>query len=157
MAEEVTMNKGGFGWNLGNTLGILGTLGAALGVGIPALVKANDAEDDNHRRGRRFDPENDVGYLHSKIYTDSQVREQQAINAAQSTKIALLEQANVYKDQINALQMQNMYQYVNGTFVKGNLFLPQTSIGQGLPPFPPIQLQPVPEVATSTSTTQSNG
>jgi hypothetical protein len=98
-----------------------------------------------------------VVYLHSKIYTDSQVREQQAINAAQSTKIALLEQANVYKDQINALQMQNMYQYVNGTFVKGNLFLPQTSIGQGLPPFPPIQLQPAPEVAASTSTTQSNG
>lgn len=32
MAGEIDTNKGGFGWPLGNTLGILATLGAALGL-----------------------------------------------------------------------------------------------------------------------------
>lgn len=56
MAEEMTTNKGGFGWPLGNTLAILATLGASLGISIPALVKANDAQDDEHHRHHRFDP-----------------------------------------------------------------------------------------------------
>ena len=159
MPEEIKTNQGGWGWNLANSIGLAGTLGAALGVGIPALVKANDAQDDERRgRGRRFDPENDVVYLQSKIYTDSRVAEQQAINAEQNTKIALLEQANVYKDQIAALREQIMYQYVNGTFVKGNLLLPPTSIGQGLPPFAPPPFPPftnTPEATTSKS--KSNG
>lgn len=49
MAGEIDTNKGGFGWPLGNTMAILATLGASLGISIPALVKANDAQDDNHR------------------------------------------------------------------------------------------------------------
>lgn len=161
MVEEVSTNKGGMTWPLTNTVGWVAALGSALGIGIPALVKANDAQDDEHRHRRGFDPANDVVYLQSKIYTDSKVAEQQAINAAQNTEIALLKQANIYKDQIAALQMQNMYQYVNGTFVKGNLLLPPTSIGQGLPPFPPPAVPPfvnsTPEASTSTSTTTSNG
>ena len=160
MVEEVSTNKGGMAWPLTNTVGWVAALGSALGIGIPALVKANDAQDDEHRHRRGFDPSNDVVYLQSKIYTDSKVAEQQAINAAQNTKIALLEQANIYKDQIAALQMQNMYQYVNGTFVKGNLLLPPTSIGQGLPPFAPPPFPPftnTPEATTSTSTSTSNG
>lgn len=84
MAGEIDTNKGGFGWPLGNTLGILATLGAALGISIPALVKANDAQDDD-RRGRR----------------GRDIRDELA---AQNTRIALLEQANVYKDQIAALR-----------------------------------------------------
>ena len=161
MVEEVSTNKGGMAWPLTNTFGWVAALGSALGIGIPALVKANDAQDDEHRHHRGFDPANDVVYLQSKIYTDSKVAEQQAINAAQNTEIALLKQANIYKDQIAALQMQNMYQYVNGTFVKGNLLLPPTSIGQGLPPFPPPPFPPfvnsTPETTSSTSTTTSNG
>lgn len=155
MAEEMTTNKGGFGWPLGNTLAILATLGASLGVSIPALVKANDAQDDEHRRHHRFDPNTDIAFLQSKIYTDGKIAEQQKEISAQSTRIALLEQANLYKDQIAALREQNILQYVNGTFVKGNLLLPPTSIGQGLPPFPP----PVPPAAevSPTSTTSSNG
>lgn len=63
MAGEMDTNKSGFGWPLGNTMAILAMLDASLGISIPALVKANDAQDDNHRRGRRFDPENDVGTI----------------------------------------------------------------------------------------------
>ena len=158
MPEEIKTNQGGMAWPLINTLGWVASLASGLGVGIPALVKANDAQDDERRgRGRRFDPENDVVYLQSKIYTDGKIAEQQAINAAQNTKIALLEQANVYKDQIAALREQNILQYVNGTFVKGNLLLPPTSIAQGMPPFPPFPFPPVvpPAAETASSSTSS--
>lgn len=137
MAGETDTNKGGFGWPLGNTIGILATLGAALGISIPALVKANDAQDDE-RRDRRGGRD---------------IRDELA---AQNTRIALLEQANVYKDQIAALREQNILQYVNGTFVKGNLLLPPTSIGQGLPPFPPPVIPPV-SGGTTTPTTSTAG
>ena len=138
MAGETDTNKGGFGWPLGNTLGILATLGAALGISIPALVKANDAQDDD-RRDRRGGRD---------------IRDELA---AQNTRIALLEQANVYKDQIAVLQQQNILQYVNGTFVKGQLLLPPTSIGQGLPPLPPPVFPPNAEVSSSTSSTSTSG
>ena len=156
MPEEIKTNQGGMAWPLTNTVGWVAALGSALGIGIPALVKANDAQDDERRgRGRRFDPENDVVYLQSKIYTDGKIAEQQAINAVQNTKIALLEQANVYKDQIAALREQNILQYVNGTFVKGNLLLPPTSIAQGMPPFPAPVFPPA-EVTSSGSTSSTS-
>lgn len=155
MAEEMA-TKSGIGWPLTNTVGVVAALGSALGIGIPALVKANDAQDDEHRRGRRFDPNTDISYLQSKIYTDSKVSELQAVNASQNTRIALLEQANLYKDQIAMLREQNTIQYVNGTFVKGNLLLPPTSIAQGMPPFPP-PFPPATEAASTTSTSTSNG
>lgn len=44
--EEIKSN-GGTGWNILNTILGGGALATALGVGIPALVKANDAEDEN--------------------------------------------------------------------------------------------------------------
>lgn len=164
MPEEIMTNKGGMGWPLTNTVGWVAALGSALGIGIPALVKANDAQDDERRgRGRRFDPENDVVYLQSKIYTDSKIAEQQKEISGQSTRIALLEQANLYKDQIAALREQNMRLYVDGTFVKGSLLLPPTSIGQGLPPFPPPVFPPIPPASgttsssTSSTTTSGNG
>ena len=164
MPEEIMTNKGGMAWPLTNTVGWVAALGSALGIGIPALVKANDAQDDERRgRGRRFDPENDVVYLQSKIYTDSKIAEQQKEISGQSTRIALLEQANLYKDQIAALREQNILQYVNGNFVKGNLLLPPTSIAQGMPPFPAPVFPPVPPAtgttgaSTSSTTTSGNG
>ena len=44
--EEMKSNSG-TGWNILNTILGGGALATALGVGIPALVKANDAEDAN--------------------------------------------------------------------------------------------------------------
>lgn len=44
--EEMKSNSG-TGWSILNTILGGGALATALGVGIPALVKANDAEDAN--------------------------------------------------------------------------------------------------------------
>lgn len=44
--EEMKSNSG-TGWNILNTILGGGALASALGIGIPALVKANDAEDAN--------------------------------------------------------------------------------------------------------------
>lgn len=49
--EEMKSNSG-TGWNILNTILGGGALASALGVGIPALVKANDAEDKNDCYGR---------------------------------------------------------------------------------------------------------
>lgn len=52
MAEEMKMSGGGIGWNTVNSVGAVAALASALGIGIPALVKANDAEDKNGYHGR---------------------------------------------------------------------------------------------------------
>lgn len=49
--EEMKSNSG-TGWNILNTILGGGALASALGIGIPALVKANDAEDKNDCHGR---------------------------------------------------------------------------------------------------------
>lgn len=51
MAEEMKSNNGGLGWNTLNSVLGVGALATALGVGIPALVKANNAEDENCGNG----------------------------------------------------------------------------------------------------------
>ena len=138
MADPVMENStGGTLWKTMNSVGILGTLGAALGISIPALVKANDAQDHEHRHPR--DVENDVVYLRSKIYTDnvnfdnfkSQVAYQEATNAkiaALDKENALLKQAQEFGRQFAEQGMANMYQYVNSTFMKGSMYLPSTSV-----------------------------
>lgn len=47
MAEESKMSGGTIGWSALNSFGSVAALASALGIGIPALVKANNAEDGN--------------------------------------------------------------------------------------------------------------
>ena len=47
MAEEMKMSGGSIGWGTINSVLGVGALASALGIGIPALVKANNAEDGN--------------------------------------------------------------------------------------------------------------
>lgn len=165
MADQVMgSSTGSTLWKTMNTVGILGTLGAALGISIPALVKANDAQDDEHRRPR--DVENDVVYLRSKIYTDSvnfdnyksQVAYQEATNAklaALDKENALLKQSQEYGRLFAEQGMANMYQYVNSTFMKGSMFLPASSVN----PLPMDRFNSwtAPTAPTVEATSASNG
>ena len=51
MAEEMRMSSTGIGWGTINSVLGVGALASALGIGIPALVKANNAEDKNGCNG----------------------------------------------------------------------------------------------------------
>lgn len=165
MADQViNSSTGSTLWKAMNTVGILGTLGAALGISIPALVKANDAQDDEHRRPH--DVENNVVYLRSKIYTDnvnfdnykSQVAYQEATNAklaALDKENALLKQSQEYGRLFAEQGMANMYQYVNSTFMKGSMFLPASSVN----PLPMDRFNSwtAPTAPTVEATSASNG
>jgi len=165
MADQVTENStGNTLWKTMNSVGILGTLGAALGISIPALVKANDAQDHDHRHHR--DVENDVVYLRSKIYTDSvnfdnfksQVAYQEATNAkiaALDKENALLKQSQEFGRQFAEQGMANMYQYVNSTFMKGSMFLPSASVT----PLPMDRFNSweAPAAPTAATTSANNG
>ena len=170
MADQVmTSNTGSTIWKSMNSVGILATLGAALGVGIPALVKANDAQDHEHRHPR--DVENDVVYLRSKIYTDNvnfdnykqQVAYQEATNAKIASldkENALLRQAQEFDRAFNGQSIANVYSYVNSNFMKGQLYLPSRDVtplpmnryNAWVEPFPPL----VPETVTNASSTTTN-
>ena len=52
MAEEMKMSSTGIGWGTINSVLGVGALASALGIGIPALVKANDVEDKHGYNGR---------------------------------------------------------------------------------------------------------
>ena len=165
MADQVmTSNTGSTIWKSMNSVGILATLGAALGISIPALVKANDAQDHEHRHPR--DVENDVVYLRSKIYTDNvnfdnfkqQVAYQEATNAklaALDKENALLKQSQEYGRLFAEQGMTNMYQYVNSTFMKGSMYLPATSVN----PLPMDRFNSwtAPTAPTVETTSTSNG
>lgn len=166
MADQVTgSTTGSTIWKSMNSIGTLATLGAALGIGIPALVKANDAQDDE-RRHRHHDVENDVVYLRSKIYTDNvnfdnykaQVAYQEATNAklaALDKENALLKQSQEYGRLFAEQSMANMYQYVNSTFMKGNMYLPASSVN----PLPMDRFNSwtAPTAPTVEATSTSNG
>lgn len=47
-SKYATGGHTGSGWNMVNSVGWVAALASALGIGIPALVKANDAEDENN-------------------------------------------------------------------------------------------------------------
>ncbi|MBR3490251.1 MAG: hypothetical protein IKH36_02050 [Bacilli bacterium] len=165
MADQVTgSSTGSTLWKTMNSVGTLATLGAALGISIPALVKANDAQDHEHRHPR--DVENDVVYLRSKIYTDnvnfdnykSQVAYQEATNAklaALDKENALLKQSQEYGRLFAEQGMANMYQYVNSTFMKGSMYLPATSVN----PLPMDRFNSwtAPTAPTVEATSASNG
>ena len=165
MADQVTgSSTGSTLWTTMNSVGTLATLGAALGISIPALVKANDAQDHEHRHPR--DVENDVVYLRSKIYTDnvnfdnykSQVAYQEATNAklaALDKENALLKQSQEYGRLFAEQGMANMYQYVNSTFMKGSMYLPATSVN----PLPMDRFNSwtAPTAPTVEATSASNG
>ena len=139
MADQISTGSstGSTLWKTMNSVGTLATLGAALGISIPALVKANDAQDHEHRHPR--DVENDVVYLRSKIYTDnvnfdnykSQVAYQEATNAklaALDKENALLKQAQEFDRAFNGQAIANVYAYSNATFMKGQLYLPSQNV-----------------------------
>lgn len=165
MADNVMENStGGTLWKTMNSVGILGTLGAALGISIPALVKANDAQDHEHRHPR--DVENDVVYLRSKIYTDNvnfdnykaQVAYQEATNskiAELNKENALLKQSQEYARLFAEQGMANMYQYVNSTFMRGSMYLPASSVN----PLPMDRFNSwtAPAAPTAATTSTSNG
>lgn len=166
MADQISTGSstGSTLWKTMNSVGTLATLGAALGISIPALVKANDAQDHDHRHPR--DVENDVVYLRSKIYTDnvnfdnykSQVAYQEATNAklaALDKENALLKQSQEYGRLFAEQGMANMYQYVNSTFMKGSMFLPASSVN----PLPMDRFNSwtAPTAPTVEATSASNG
>lgn len=166
MADQISTGSstGSTLWKTMNSVGTLATLGAALGISIPALVKANDAQDHEHRHPR--DVENDVVYLRSKIYTDnvnfdnykSQVAYQEATNAklaALDKENALLKQSQEYGRLFAEQGMANMYQYVNSTFMKGSMFLPASSVN----PLPMDRFNSwtAPSAPTVEATSASNG
>lgn len=168
MADQVTgSTTGSTLWKTMNSVGTLATLGAALGISIPALVKANDAQDHEHRHPR--DVENDIVYLRSKIYTDnvnfdnykSQVAYQEATNAklaALDKENALLKQSQEYGRLFAEQGMANMYQYVNSTFMKGSMYLPATSVNPlPMDRFNSWTAPTAPTVDVSSATSTSNG
>lgn len=153
MAEETSM--GGSLWKGANSfLGIAG-LASALGIGIPALVKANDAQDDD-RRDR--DPRDSKVFLLAQKYADDKYFELFKEQASLKTDIALTKQAQDYQQKINDINIGNVYGYVNSNFMRGHLYLPSREVtplpmnrfnAWEAPVYPTVESTP-----TTTSTTQ---
>ena len=122
MAEETSTGMGGMAWKgLNSFLGVAG-LASALGIGIPALVKANNAEDQNTPNGNRpVNVDNNVIYLRNKIYTDEKT-------ANLDKQIALVQQAQQYQQQINEIQLASLRGWVGSNFMRGQLYLPAASV-----------------------------
>jgi uncharacterized protein HemX len=85
MAEEMKMSGGNIGWSTINSVLGVGALASALGVGIPALVKANNAEEGNCGNGNcsentkvtRYEmgQSQRIATLESDRYTDQKIIE----------------------------------------------------------------------------------
>lgn len=132
MAEEAKMSTGTMGWNVLNSILGGGALATALGVGIPALVKANDAEDKAERKhyGRgcggcsentpvtRFEMEQSqkIALLEADKYTDQKIieayKQSVADNKALEAQIAALTEKNntahetIYKELVAQREAQ---------------------------------------------------
>lgn len=132
MAEESKMSTGSIGWNAINSFGVAGALATALGVGIPALVKANDAQDNTaHGRGgrcgggcsentpvTRYDMEQSqkIALLEADKYTDQKIieayKQSVADNKALEAQIASLTEKNnlahetIYKELVAQREAQ---------------------------------------------------
>lgn len=132
MAEETKMSSGTMGWNVFNSVLGGGALAAALGVGIPALVKANDAEDKAEHRhsGRgcggcsentpvtRFEMEQSqkIALLEADKYTDQKIieayKQSVADNKALEAQIVSLTEKNnfahetIYKELVAQREAQ---------------------------------------------------
>lgn len=151
------MSMGSNLWKGANSFLSVGALASALGIGIPALVKANDAEDDNRRDK---DPTKSRTYLLAQKYADDKFFELYKENADLKTEVALTKQAQEYQQRINDINIGNVYSYVNSNFMRGSLYLPARDVT-------PLPMQrfnswnapfaPTPEVsgASTTTTTQA--
>ena len=108
MAEEMKMSGGNIGWNALNSFGSVAALASALGIGIPALVKANNAEDGTCGNGKcsentlvnRFEMSQSqrIATLDSDRYTDQKIieayKQSVADNNALKAEIAALAEKN---------------------------------------------------------------
>ena len=85
MAEETKMSNTGIGWGTINSVLSVGALASALSIGIPALVKANDAKDKNNCNNNcsentivnryEMNQSQRVAILESDKYTDQKIIE----------------------------------------------------------------------------------
>ena len=147
MAEEMKTNNGGLGWNTLNSVLGVGALATALGVGIPALVKANNAEDENCGNGNCSDNTKVTRYemgqsqriatLESDRYTDQKIIEayKQSVadnKALEAQIIALTEKNNLAHETIyKELVAQREAQLVsNGNIDKELALLKQADFYQ---------------------------
>lgn len=129
MAEEMKMSGGNIGWNALNSFGSVAALASALGIGIPALVKANDAEDKNGYHGRhgqcsentlvnRYEmgQSQRIATLESDRYTDQKIieayKQSVADNKVLEAQIAALAEKNtaahetIYKELVAQREAQ---------------------------------------------------
>ena len=129
MAEEMKAS-GGNGWNILNSILGVGALASALGVGIPALVKANNAEDGNCGCGNgcngcsentfvnRYEmgQSQRIAMLEADRYTDQKIieayKQSVADNKALESQIAALTEKNslahetIYKELVAQREAQ---------------------------------------------------
>lgn len=108
MAEEMKMSSGGIGWGTINSVLGVGALASALGIGIPALVKANNAEDVNYGNGKcsentlvnRYEMAQSqrIATLESDRYTDQKIIEAYKQSVADNKAL---------QDKIDALAAKN--------------------------------------------------
>ena len=108
MAEEMKMSGGSIGWGTINSVLGVGALASALGIGIPALVKANNAEEGNCGNGNCSDNTKVTRYemnqsqristLEADRYTDQKIieayKQSVADNNALKAEIAILAEKN---------------------------------------------------------------
>jgi hypothetical protein len=126
MAEEMKMSGGNIGWNSINSVGAIAALASALGIGIPALVKANNAEDGTCGNGKcsentlvnRYEmgQSQRIAMLESDRYTDQKIieayKQSVADNNALKAEIAALAERNsaahetIYKELVAQREAQ---------------------------------------------------
>lgn len=103
MAEEMKMSSGGIGWGTINSVLGVGALASALGIGIPALVKANNAEDGKCSENtlvNRYEMTQSqrIATLESDRYTDQKIIEAYKQSVADNKAL---------QDKIDALAAKN--------------------------------------------------
>lgn len=151
MAEEMKMSGGNIGWNALNSFGSVAALASALGIGIPALVKANNAEDGNCGNGRhgqcsentlvnRYEmgQSQRIATLESDRYTDQKIieayKQSVADNKVLEAKINDLTEKNtaahetIYKELVAQREAQLI---TNGKMDKELALLKQADYFQG--------------------------
>ena len=151
MAEEMKMSGGNIGWNALNSFGSVAALASALGIGIPALVKANNAEDGNCGNGRhgqcsentlvnRYEmgQSQRIATLESDRYTDQKIieayKQSVADNKVLEAQIAALAEKNtaahetIYKELVAQREAQLI---TNGKMDKELALLKQADYFQG--------------------------
>lgn len=126
MAEEMKMSGGNIGWGTINSVLGVGALASALGIGIPALVKANNAEDGNCGNGgcsdntkvNRYEMAQSqrIATLESDRYTDQKIieayKQSVADNKVLEAQIAALTEKNnaahetIYKELVAQREAQ---------------------------------------------------